>query len=166
MTVEQHQYPRGMEMLTPRQGLVAGALSAVAMAATLMAGSALAGPGLWAPLNAIGGFFRPWQPPAVGFVLPTALLGLATHLIAGAVFGALYASAAERMDRRSVVLVAVYYGFMLWFGATFLVLSWLKPELHSVFKSWTFLVGHLVYGLVLGAYAASQPQPQRTLSPD
>lgn len=166
MTVEQHQYPRGMELLTPRQGLAAGAVAAVAMAGVLMAGSALAGQGLWTPLNAIGGFFGRWQPPEAGFVWPTSLVGLVTHLLFGALFGALYASAAERMDRRSVVLVALYYGFMLWFGATFLILSWLKPDLNDVFRSWLFLASHLVYGLVLGSYAAARPQPVRPVSPD
>ena len=57
MTVEQHQRTGQSEILTIKQGLVAGIAAAIVMAVVAMAGSSLIGNGLWTPINAIGSFF-------------------------------------------------------------------------------------------------------------
>lgn len=167
MTVEQHQRPRGMELMSPVLGLAIGAIAAAVMAAVAMVGFAITGQGLWTPLNAIGGFFGGSLPPSPAFAGATTVLGITIQLVMGALLGALYATAAERMDTRSVVIIAVYYGFGLWFVSTFLVFSWLNPAFQDVAKTWPFLLGNLAYGLVLAAFAATRnKRPQRATGLD
>lgn len=167
MTVEQHQWLRGREIMSPARGFGAGIAAGAIMAGVLMAGFALSGQGLWTPINAIGGFWGGQTPPSPQFSGVTTWLGLATHFLLAGALGALFASAIERMDKPSLLIIAVWYGFITWFVATFLVLSWLKPELSDLTRTWPFLLGNLAYGLVLGVIAVQHNRPvQRVLSPD
>lgn len=159
MTVEQHQRTGGIEILRPVQGFAIGLAGGAVMAVVIMAGSALAGLGLWTFPNAVGSLFRPGGAENAGFAGATSWIGLAVHFVMAGLLGALYASAQERLDNRSVFLIALYYGFILWFVATFLLLSWLKPGLSQALRNWPALAGHLAYGAVLGLYAISRNRP-------
>ena len=57
MTVEQHQRTGQSEILTIKQGFVAGIVASLVMATVAMVGSSLIGMGFWTPINAIGSFF-------------------------------------------------------------------------------------------------------------
>lgn len=164
MTVEQHQRSGSIEVIKIRQGVVAGVAAALAMAGVAMLGFALSGRGLWTPVNAIGNFFQSGATLAPGFAGGASLLGLAIQLGMGALLGALYASAQERIDNPSLLIVAIYYGFIIWFVATFLVLSWLKPALSQVMRSWPIFLAHLAFGAVLGAYAVARNRPLNAIS--
>lgn len=167
MTVEQHQWLRGKEILSPGRGFGAGIIAGALMAGVLMAGFALNGQGLWTPINAIGSFWGRQPPPSPQFDGVTSLLGLATHFLLAGALGALFFSAIERMDRPSLLIIGVWYGFMTWFVSTFLILSWLKPDLRDLTRTWPFLLGTLAYGLALGVIAVRSSRPvQRIFSPD
>ena len=57
MTVEQHQRTGQSEILTIRQGLVAGVIAAMVMAVVAMGAFYAIGKGPWILINAIGNFF-------------------------------------------------------------------------------------------------------------
>lgn len=156
MTVEQHQHTGRLEVLTIRQGMLFGILAAIVMTAVATAGFALSGNGFWTPINATGSFVIGSNPVPTGFSGSLTLIGLLIQLIMGGLLGALYASAQERIDRPSLLVVATYYGLVIWIVATFAVLSWLRPPIHDVMRTWPLLIAHLVYGLLLGLVAASQ----------
>ena len=167
MTVEQHQHVGGVELLRPVQGLAIGIGAAVVMAGVFMAGFALTGKGAWTPINAIGSFFQSNPTPQPTFDGMTSIIGLVIQLLVGSLLGVLYASAQARIDSPSLLIIAIWYGFIVWFTATFLILSWLKPSLREVMRSWPMLVSHLTYGAVLGIYAITQNKPvKRIVSPD
>ena len=164
MTVEQHQRSGSIEVIKIRQGALAGLAAALAMAGVVMLGFSLSGRGLWTPVNAIGSFWQGGATIAPGFDGSTSLLGLAIQLGMGALLGALYASAQERIDSPSLMVVAIYYGFIIWFVATFLVLSWLIPDLSQLMRNWPFFLAHLAFGAVLGAYAVAHNRPLNAVS--
>lgn len=116
--------------------------------------SPLVGNGLWSPVNAAGSFFLGVQPIPSEFAGTVSYVGLAVVTLMGGLLGALYATAQEPLDTPSLLVIAVYYGFVTWFTATFLVLSWLSPSVKVIWQSWPVLVGHLAFGAVLGVYAA------------
>jgi hypothetical protein len=154
MTVEHHQRRIRSEILTARQGCVAGMVGGLALALTSGALSAAAGQGLWTPINAAGSFFLGVQPIPADMAGALSYLGLAVMLLTGGLLGALYATAQEPLDTPSLLIIAVYYGFVTWITATVLVLSWLSPAVHAVWRSLALLAGHLVFGAVLGLAAA------------
>lgn len=159
MTVEQHQRTNSIEILRPAQGFAIGLVAGAVMAIVIMAGSPQAGQGLWTFPNAVGSLFRPAGVDLPGFAGAISWAGLAIHFLMAGLLGALYASAQERIDNRSVAIIGLYYGFILWFVATFLLLSWLKPDISQVMRNWPMLAGHLAYGITLGLYAVSQNRP-------
>lgn len=153
MTVEQHQRSGRIEVLTVGQGFVIGIVGAVAMATIAMAGSAATGHGLWTPINAVGCFFTGTEPIPAGFAGWVTGLGIAVQLVTGGLLGLLYASAQERIDSPSLLIIAVYYGFITWFVASFFILRWLNPTVAGIWRSWPVLLGQLAYGAVLGLFA-------------
>lgn len=154
MTVEQHQRRTRTEILTARQGLVMGVFAGWTLA--LVAGmlAPLAGNGPWSAVNAAGSFFLGVQPIPGEMAGAVSYVGLAVMALMGGALGALYATAQEPLDTSSLLIIAVYYGFITWFVATFAVLSWLNPAVRSIWQSWPVLAGHLAFGAVLGVYAA------------
>lgn len=156
MTVEQHQRRVRSEILTARQGLVVGVFAGLILALVAAAGSSAAGTGLWTPINAVGSFFLGVQPIPSEMAGAVSIVGLVVMALMGGLLGALYATAQEPVDNPSLLIIAVYYGGVIWFISTFAVLSWLNPAVRSVWGSWPVLLGHLTYGLLLGAFAAAR----------
>jgi len=76
-----------------------------------------------------------------------------TMFVLGGLLGALYATAQEPVDMPSLLIIAVYYGFFIWFIATFVVMLLLNPLVQQVWRQWFILVGHLAYGATLGVFA-------------
>lgn len=156
MTVEQHQRRTRTEILSARQGLVAGVAAGLALALVSGALSAASGRGGWLPVNAAGSFFLGVVPIPADFAGAPSILGLAVMGVLGGLLGALYATAQEPVDTPSLLVIAVYYGFVTWIMATFAVLSWLNPAVRAVWQSWPVLAGHLTFGAVLGLAAAAR----------
>lgn len=148
---------------------MAGLGGAIAMATVAMVGYKLTDQGAWVLLNGIGGLLRASGVYSPGFAGVTSVVGVVVHLLLGGLLGVLYASAQERLDSLSLLGVAIYYGLMLWFVSTFLVLSWLNPPFQQIMRTWPALAGHLAYGAVLGLYAISVSHNQafgEPISPD
>lgn len=154
MTVEQHQRRVRTEILTARQGFVVGVVAGLALALVAGALSSATGAGLWTPVNAAGSFFLGVQPIPTEMAGAVSYLGLVVMALMGGLLGMLYATAQEPLDTPSLLIIAVYYGGLIWFISTFAVLSWLSPEVRAVWRSWPVFAGHLVFGAVLGLYAA------------
>lgn len=153
MTVEQHQRFERMEILTVRQGVLAGLVGTLALAAVVMLGSSATSHGLWTPVNAAGAFVSGADAIPGDFSGWLSIAGLVTMLTLGALLGALYATAQEPVDTPSVMIIALYYGFFIWFVATFMVMLWLNPLVQQVWRQWFIFAGHLAFGAVLGIAA-------------
>ena len=156
MTVEQHQRRVRTEILTARQGFAIGILAGLAFALVAGTLSSVLGSGAWTPINAAGSFFLGVQPIPADFAGAVSYAGLAVMTLMGALLGTLYATAQEPLDTPSLLIIAVYYGGITWFVSTFFILSWLNPAVREVWQSWPVLAGSLVYGAVLGVFAASR----------
>lgn len=154
MTVEQHQRRVRTEILTARQGFGVGVLAGLALAVVAGALSSATGNGAWTPINAAGSFFLGVQPIPTEMAGAVSYLGLIVMALVGGLLGALYATAQEPLDTPSLLIIAVYYGGVTWIVSNFLVLSWLNPTVRAVWQSWPVLAGHLVFGAVLGFFAA------------
>ena len=77
--------------------------------------------------------------------------GSATHLFWGVVFGVLYAVSQRRIPFRGLLSVGLFYGFLLWIVSSLFV-----------DRSWLWLLGYLVFGLVLAllAFGYNRRSPQ------
>lgn len=138
---------------------LAGILGGVAMMAFLMVTFAAMGRGAWYPANGVASilplFQAPGALPSPDFVPGPSLLGLTLHVLASAAFGVIYGGAIEAFapERARVwyweALAGLSYGILVWvfssFGGSYLI------DLQDVvFESASFLVAHLIFGMVLG----------------
>jgi hypothetical protein len=154
MTVEQHQRRTRTEILTTRQGMIVGVAAGLSLAAVAGALSSAAGTGAWIPVNAAGSFFLGTQPIPPDFAGAVSYIGLGVMALMGGLLGTLYATAQEPLDTPSLLIIAVYYGGVIWIVSTFAMLSWLNPAVRAVWQSAPVLAGSLAYGAVLGCFAA------------
>ena len=115
MTVEQHQRTGQSEILTIRQGFVAGIVASLVMATVAMVGSGLSGMGFWTPINAIGSFFLGGGAESIptGPAGAVTGLGILVQLAVGALLGMLYASAQSPEDTPSLIVIGLFYGLSL-----------------------------------------------------
>lgn len=153
MTVEYHHHMDRMEILTVRQGVVAGLVGTVALAVVVTLGSSATGNGLWTPINAPGAFVTGADAVPAGYSGLLSIAGILTMFVLGGLLGALYSTAQEPVDTPSLLVIAVYYGFFIWFIATFVIMLWLNPLVQQVWRQWFVLAGHLAFGAVLGVAA-------------
>lgn len=156
MAAEPHQRRTRTEILTARQGLAAGVGAGLALALVAGAGWAATGDGPWIPVNAAGSFFLGAQPIPADFAGAVSYVGVSVLLLMGGLLGVLYATAQEPLDNPSLLIIAVYYGGVTWIVSTFALLSWLNPAVRAIWQSWPVLLGHLVYGALLGLCAVAR----------
>ena len=157
MTVEQHQRTGQSEILTIRQGFVAGIVAAFVMATVAMVGSYLVGQGLWTPINAVGSFFLgsgavPIPPDPAGAVT---VIGVVVQLAVGSLLGMLYASAQSPEDTPSLIVIGLFYGLVTYIVSR-LALRWLDPAVFAVWRTLPVFVGQLLFGATLAVIAASR----------
>jgi hypothetical protein len=137
-----------------RVGLVPGFVASVTMFVMLV-------------IEAVASGASPWQPMLVvaapvlgtgaleGGLGPTAL-GLAIHLGVGTLLGGVFTRVVGRMRRRRQLGVGLFYALVLWLGAQFVVFPMLVPPVAvKIGTLWSFFMGHLGYGLMLGASVPS-----------
>ena len=155
MTVEQHQRTGPSEILTIRQGLVAGIVAALVMAVVAMVGSSLIDKGLWTPINAVGSFFLGSRAVPISADLAGAVtvLGVVVQLAVGVLLGMLYASAQSPEDTPSLIVIGVFYGLVTYIVSR-LALRWLNPEVFAVWRTLPVFIGQLLFGATLAAIAA------------
>lgn len=124
-------------------GLLHGLAAGLAMAAFFVAAGLLRGQG---PADTLAAFTLNGQPVASNVV--TGLLG---HLAVAGVYGLVWGVAWRAIGRRTALpawLAGLVYGLLLWGVAQLLVRS-IGSSL-ALIAPWALLVGHLLYGLILG----------------
>jgi uncharacterized membrane protein YagU involved in acid resistance len=96
------------------------------------------------------------------------LVGWLVHLLNSALFGAVYAVLFGRLIATwpGAIITGLIYGVFWWvLGALLIMPAWLGANdmiFHVGTTQWQSLMGHLVYGLLLGiVYAALRPRLHR-----
>ena len=154
-TETMHEMPPSMPWpqrapLTFGVGLVPGLVAAVTMLFMLAIVAVASGASPWQPLGVVA---SPLLGPRAleGGLFPTAL-GLAIHLVVGTLLGGVFTRVAGRLRRRRQLGVGLFYALVLWLFAQFVVFPLLVPPLAAKLGTlWSFFLGHLGYGLMLGA---------------
>ena len=145
-------YEVSSHIVSPRMGLGVGLVAALLMLVPIQAVEAISGFSVKEALLSLGGLM--WSSPAtLKADALQQLCGLALHLTGGAVFGLLYAVCQQRAERRNLIAVGLFYGFLLWIGGSLFVGPWVDERLRVMLRSWAWLVGWLVYGLCLACAA-------------
>lgn len=130
------------------RGALAGLAGALVMGVVFMIISAASGQGFFTPVMLIGATFLGGS--ALNLPVWASVLGLVTHLIVGAAFGALFVALARNITSNSLKLAAgVTYGAAIYLFMTFLVLPWANPVMYGSIDKGVFFLLHLLYGAVL-----------------
>jgi hypothetical protein len=122
----------------------------------------------WTPENLIASIFYGGRSIQNGFSWST-VSGLAMYLSLYSVLGALFALAAHgRVSRRRTMLAAVVFA-LCWYYLSFRLLwKLLMPLVALLHIENSTILGHLLYGVVLGrfpVYLESPPTPEQLESP-
>ncbi len=124
-------------------GLLHGLAAGLAMAVVFVLAGLLRGQ---RPAETLAAFILNGQP-----VASNALTGLLGHLAVAGVYGLIWGLAWRVIGRRTAIpawLGGLVYGLLLWGVAQLLVRS-IGASLAAI-APWALLVGHLIYGAVLG----------------
>jgi len=145
-----------------RWGLIAGLIGGIVMAMFMMIVTALTGMGFLAPLYAIAATFNHAWAMTKGFDLAAILVGLMLHMVNSAVFGLIFALLGAWLLPRALALPAAAMAGMVW-GLILLAINQLivlplvdapmAVATNGIFGWW--LVGHLMFGVVLGVIAGA-----------
>jgi hypothetical protein len=169
-------------------GAVAGVIASVVMAMYAMGASWAKDTGFFTPLYHIASLWADQDAmmksmmanmenrDAFTFVLDTALLGAVIHMVTGAIYGAIFGLAVSRLRLGTAILagLGIVYGAIV-----FAVSTWIGlPVAAALFDSgdqitdmaemagWgTFVIEHLLFGLVLGLLVALARTRNRTARP-
>lgn len=145
-------------------GAVAGLVAGAAMLVVAAILTAALGGDPWLEAKAIA---APFFGPTVmrpGFEAGPVIVGTIIHFIVSAVLGAIFSIIKRRIlklpsDMGVPVLAGLIYGFVIWAAAYFVILPIVNPFLRGQYAP-TFIIQHLVYGVVLGiVYAILRPNP-------
>ena len=157
-------------------GVVAGVLASLVMAVYAMIAAWAKGAGFFTPLyhiaslliapNAMMASMQDAQAGgAFHFAFGPAVAGAVIHMMTGAVYGAIFAVVVSRFAIRAPLVVAagvvwgaLVFAFSTWIGlpAAAAILDAGDPIRHMAQMAGygTFIIEHLIYGLVLGALVA------------
>lgn len=145
-------------------GAVAGIVAGFVMLVVAAILTAAMGGDIWLEAKAIAapifgpGVMRP------GFEAGPVIVGTIIHFAVSALLGAIFSIIKRRVlklpsDLGVPVLAGLIYGFMVWSAAYFIILPIINPFLRGQYAP-TFIIQHLVYGVVLGlVYAYLRPNP-------
>ena len=138
-------------------GLQAGMLGVLWMLAWMGTSSAWQGRSFWTPENLMASAFHPHS-AIRGIFAASSLSGLALYLVLYSLLGALFASAIrDRLPRLRAVLAGAVFG-LCWYYLTFQLL-WknLLPLVASLHVEHSTILGHLLYGAILGRFPVYLP---------
>ncbi|MFM2153664.1 MAG: hypothetical protein RL199_2099 [Pseudomonadota bacterium] len=148
-----------------RVGLVPGLVAAVTMFSMLAIVAVASGASPWQPMRVVALPFL-GHGALDGGPGPT-VLGLAVHLVVGTLLGGVFTRVVGRMRRRRQLGVGLFYALSLWLVAQYVVLPMLvPPEAVQMGTLWSFFMGHLGYGLMLGASVPSFDDIDAPAGPD
>lgn len=143
---------------TLKRGSIAGAAGGAMMAMLAMITTAIAGDGFWAPVNAIA--HAAWNDASLdGSFSPGALVvGMLIHMATAMMVGAAIAAMVSRIDRRTTkVMTATFAAVGVWLAQLVIWTSFDQAAADSV-PQWALLVGHIVFGMTVGALLAVTPE--------
>jgi hypothetical protein len=167
-------------------GLVGGAAGGLAMAVWMMIKSASAGQGFWAPVSMCMASFvyRDWAKNMMdemtmmakqGQVMPSGfegihgLVGIVMHMVVSMTFGVIFAvvlsgGLGQRWGVAGTTAGGVIYGTAIWLVMQFAILpivnQLMLENVTEMVGTWVFFVGHLLFGLVVGAVVGWQYRTQ------
>lgn len=146
-------------------GFQAGMVGVLAMLAWLGAASALYRRSFWTPANLMASVFYGDSALQQHFSAST-FSGLALYLIAYSLLGALFASlVAGRAGRGRAVFIGMLFGvawyYLWWHGLWKSLDVWIAMYTHER----PMLIGHLLYGGLVGRFAAYMPRPAAPSAP-
>lgn len=135
---------------TLRAGIVSGLIAGLVMALVMMGHSSSAGMGFWTPMKSIAATWMGVNALVGGFW--TVVLGLASHFVCAAFWGAIFSSL---IWRREAVAAAFWeglvYGVAVWLIMTYIGLpifdQTMMPRV-GMMPGWWFY-DHLIYGACL-----------------
>jgi hypothetical protein len=137
-------------------GVVGGFLAGLGMAAVFMLGSLLIGRSVTYPLALIGHAFQSYSavPDMSGNVV---MRGLLIHLSMSVISGLIFSAIASLFPRvRNLWLWGTLYAVAIWGIDQMGALRALDPTMAVHFNQVLFLISHVVYGAVLGAYVEAR----------
>jgi hypothetical protein len=133
-----------------RVGLGPGLLAGATMYFMLVIVAVASGAGPWRPMHVVASPFLGMAALEGGF-WPT-VLGLVVHFTLSALLGGVFTRVVGRMRRRRQLGVGLFYALTLWLVAQYAVFPMLVPPVAAKLGTlWSFFMGHLGYGLMLGA---------------
>lgn len=139
-------------------GIQMGVLGGLVMLGWFLLASALRGHPTWTVPNLLGLLIRDEGVLRRGFS-QDALTGLALLISTGGVTGALFGVAAGGAGRRRrMLLMGIAAGLAIFQVSSVLVFRRLGAVAWIYSSRESFLVGHLLFGLVLGCYPLQRPQ--------
>ena len=146
-------------------GLQAGMAGALWMLAWLGLASAWERRGFWASENLMAGIFHPNRDIAVDFGW-SSISGLAVYLLLYSLLGACFAMPAARagMKRTRVTLLALGFAVAWYYFAFHLLWRTVSPPIAFLQPERPTVVGHLIYGLLLGRFFAHLPPRETQVS--
>lgn len=134
--------------------MAAGAIAAFAMALYMMIAMAASGLGFWTFPNVVAAVVPAFSPPSAGFELVPSLLGLAIHLIGGALFALAYGAIAWAIapaiarHYRPALLTGALYAALIYVVQGRLIGPAVDPAL-AMLPMGHYLIGHLIFGTLM-----------------
>lgn len=143
-------------------GLQAGMLGALWMLAWSGLGSAFVRRSFWMPENLLATILHPGGDIAVDFSWST-VSGLALWLVVYSLLGAAFAVAARRgpLRRARTTLLALVWALAWYYILFHFVWRTISPPVALLDVTRATVVGHLIYGFVLGRFDKHMPFPEK-----
>ena len=141
-----------------RPGAMAGLIAGIVMAMWAMIVAAVVGAGLLAPPQMIAEpFFGPFQMGT--FNAAAFIVGLIVHMMFSIVFGIIFARIWQGIAQGGMValLGGMIYGVLIWVVMSYVVGPIVGSHIAQEIPVWAWLVAHLMFGVILGAWPVLRP---------
>ena len=139
-------------------GAIAGLIAGIVMAMWAMIVAAVMGVGLLAPPQMIAEpFFGPFQMGI--FNAGAFIVGLMVHMMFSIVFGILFALIWQGIAQGGTVSIlgGMIYGVLIWVVMSYVVGPIVGAHIAQEMPLWAWLVAHLMFGVILGAWPILRP---------
>ncbi|HYW43429.1 MAG TPA: hypothetical protein VE959_11275 [Bryobacteraceae bacterium] len=151
--------PRSSPLSALLAGLQSGMLGVLAMLAWLGVSAKMQGRSFWTDANLMASTFYGDSAIHSGFAFRT-LSGVALYVLLYSSLGALFALVvADRQPRVRVLLLSVLFAVGWYYVSYNLIWKSLAPLMVLLHSPQPAILGHLVYGTLMGQYPAHMPKP-------
>jgi hypothetical protein len=145
-----------------RTGVIGGLVGGIAMAMIMMVVTAVKGMGFFKPVYLIAATFHQTWAMQTGFALGPALVGAMLHMMLSIIFVLVFVAVLAMVARTGAgaplwVIAGMVWGVIVLVVNQYIVLPIVDPAMATATNGLLFwwVVAHLMYGLVLGAIAAT-----------